>query len=930
MSSPEPKTPQTKLIEPKSNDADPNKSNPDVLPEEKQHISAIIYSMANELAGKEVSNVELLNQILTKLDGDSPEEWDEFLNGPDNNMLRDVHGFVKMSPVEEEVLFRCPAYTRLREIRQSETDMTGFWLYKTTRHQHSIGVMELAGRFTEHLGYGERDIQKVRFAGLFHDISHFVFSHSTEKLIEKSKGIDHEDLIEDRIINSEIHDVLKKHGFDEKEIKEIVSIAKGEGPLGKIVNDWADRFDYLIRDSYFYGFHELHGRIKRVAYELLDNVRLIDGEVCIPENNKRLLDEYTNLRTELFVKFYFHPFAMATRDLLLLALKEGLDKGIIDLDELITGKDDFIINKLVASGSQTAEDLSHGLNIRFSNVSILRLSEFSETDMKDIETGKIKEEIIQSCGLEESELLIGTTPSITKKVHFNLVDSEEKIKPYVVDISNRYSQRFFYIFLKDDCENKRSQVNEWLKKKYGLQKLSNQVNIVDYEKMFDPKIETNLPHHTYNDFHHSKGPIKGCNSYHSDLDLMVKRLSLWPSDFENEILNSDVMKRMDDISQFYGERSGVFLFLSSTRLAHSVGTMLMTEKIARKLLTEALNKDYIKDTKEMEYIIKHLRMAALFHDRGHVPYSHAGEIAVKLLTSKNHEEIGEELIRKDFGEVLEKEGYDIELILSFIRGEGCGSVITEWADRLDYLWRDSRTSDVKLSQYHQLADLMIDLIPECLTLSKDGTVLFKQEKLNYFEDFHTLRRGMYRYVYLHPGMQATQKIISSMLIKGVEQGFITFDDLFYESDEYTLKDKIPDDWPEKCILIHSHGLIETYNVKHTYLIGELSEENIEKIKSGEMEKLIRKELGVDEEDLSLVIGVPDQPRTIKFNVLKANSAVEHFERVEDTPYKERFFYVYFKFGKYDENKVLDVIKKLMPEYENALVDFTRLDLTNDF
>jgi HD superfamily phosphohydrolase len=171
------------------------------------------------------------------------------------------------------------------------------------RFEHSLGVMELAGRVfdvvTDHatdeirarltplnnldeLRYWRR---VLRMAALCHDVGHLPFSHAAEKQLLPS-GFDHETLTRAIISSDEMkaiweritpplrHEDIVKLAVGPKKAKDL-QFSDWETILSEIIVGDAfgvDRMDYLLRDSHHAG----------VAYGKFDHYRLVDTIRLLP------------------------------------------------------------------------------------------------------------------------------------------------------------------------------------------------------------------------------------------------------------------------------------------------------------------------------------------------------------------------------------------------------------------------------------------------------------------------------------------------------------------------------------------------------------------------------------------------------------------------------------------------------------------------
>src|SRR5207247_601817 len=86
----------------------------------------------------------------------------------------------------------------------------------------------------------------------------------------------------------------------------------------------------------------------------------------------------------------------------------------------------------------------------------------------------------------------------------------------------------------------------------------------------------------------------------------------------------------------------------TTRFTHVVGAAHLGGKIITQLFSTIKNDDFeelFPNVVSQEFIIKAVRLACLFHDVGHGPFSHAAEKAMLGVTDKFHHEEIEEAVK---------------------------------------------------------------------------------------------------------------------------------------------------------------------------------------------------------------------------------------------------------------------------------------------
>ena len=191
------------------------------------------------------------------------------------------------------------------------------------------------------------------------------------------------------------------------------------------------------------------------------------------------------------------------------------------------------------------------------------------------------------------------------------------------------------------------------------------------------------------------------------------------SAWERDIINHPAFQRLRRIRQL-AWTDYIYPGAMHSRFEHSLGVM----HIASKLFDAIVHRsdDILKnklgfsdgDLKRDKQIV---RLAALLHDTGHSPFSHAGEenFPVDPLTNKHfkHEAYSAAVIRHVLKDVIDGHGQnDLKITADQVatlleKGSGAGRR-TFWkeiidgqmdADRMDYLLRDSHHIGVRYGQY---------------------------------------------------------------------------------------------------------------------------------------------------------------------------------------------------------------------------------------
>ena len=133
---------------------------------------------------------------------------------------------------------------------------------QSSRLEHSIGTMLLVERLGGSL--------KEQIAALLHDVSHTVFSHVIDHVyFRPHTQCFHEEKKEPYIANSELPEILKKHGYDWREFVDEKQYRILEQPAPALC---ADRVDYFFRDCV-----DLDLLASRELEYILDSLKAIDG-----------------------------------------------------------------------------------------------------------------------------------------------------------------------------------------------------------------------------------------------------------------------------------------------------------------------------------------------------------------------------------------------------------------------------------------------------------------------------------------------------------------------------------------------------------------------------------------------------------------------------------------------------------------------------
>ena len=201
------------------------------------------------------------------------------------------------------------------------------------------------------------------------------------------------------------------------------------------------------------------------------------------------------------------------------------------------------------------------------------------------------------------------------------------------------------------------------------------------------------------------------------------------TDAELKIIDTPIFQRLRRVGQLALTKY-VYPSTEHSRFVHSLGVMHCTTLVYEGIINNKLSEISFNPNEKM---IKTLRFAALLHDVGHLPFSHAVE--KHWLKSLTHEDVGIFIIKNhpDISNIIKSDGVDCADVASLLtkkpkrKHQLLHEIISGQldADRADYLLRDSYFSGTQYGKYDFLRFLSIFAAKE----DDNGTLtLFVDEK----------------------------------------------------------------------------------------------------------------------------------------------------------------------------------------------------------
>ncbi len=255
---------------------------------------------------------------------------------------------------------------------------------------------------------------------------------------------------------------------------------------------------------------------------------------------------------------------------------------------------------------------------------------------------------------------------------------------------------------------------------------------------------------------------------------------------EVALINTPAFQRLRNVKQL-GLAHYVFPGADYSRFAHSVGVCHVTGTILN-----ALNRVIARPLEEKE--IQTYRIAALLHDIGHYPFSHATEEAIlnhyseSLLRPKTasagrtnailprpfkHERVSKEILLKDLNikAVLTRHGIKPEDVSSIFLRENPSQFVKLIssdldADRIDYLLRTAHHTGLPYGSVD------IDYILSQICLDQEGRICVSSKALRAADHFLLCRYFDYQQVTYHKSVVGFELVLKDVITSLLKNGQI--------------------------------------------------------------------------------------------------------------------------------------------------------------
>ncbi len=247
----------------------------------------------------------------------------------------------------------------------------------------------------------------------------------------------------------------------------------------------------------------------------------------------------------------------------------------------------------------------------------------------------------------------------------------------------------------------------------------------------------------------------------SDLDSNLRK-----------VIDTPELQRLRGIRQT-GLLSLVYPGAEHSRFAHSLGTYAVARSVFAYLreqmesfgvtevgLTEVTRLDEDRQ--------KAFEVAALCHDVGHSPFSHALETVLLPDSFKNHEECTLALLSQSPALSKALRGYcDLEEVIGLLKRENWNTYLCDLisgpydVDRWDYMLRDAHNAGLTYGKHDHT--WIVHAMDVRLQDNRPVLVLDLSKSVTALEHFLNCRRYMYQTAYYHKTVQAAEFLLRSTI-----------------------------------------------------------------------------------------------------------------------------------------------------------------------
>jgi uncharacterized protein len=339
-----------------------------------------------------------------------------------------------------------------------------------------------------------------------------------------------------------------------------------------------------------------------------------------------------------------------------------------------------------------------------------------------------------------------------------------------------------------------------------------------------------------------------------------------------ELVDTEVFQRLRYVRQL-GWTYLVYPGATHSRFEHALGT----HHLSRRTLALLCEAEDATSISEVEQAI--VRSAALLHDVGHYPFSHA----LEEIGALHHEDVARPLITKGpIASLLSSRlGDDAPVrVFDLIRGQSksalqgliSGSLDL---DKIEYLKRDAFMCGVPYGE------IDVDRLTNALVLVDDpatgrSAIGVQEKALSALESLLFAKYQMYRNVYWHHAVRSATAMYKRLVEDAIQAGIVDDRSLARYTDE-GLMHRLESAWPTPLLVALKERKL--YKRAAEWPAAELDDDSIEWIASDrkrvtETENILAKEFGLAAGELLLDYPAKTQMLGLDIPVLRRSGKVE--------------------------------------------------------
>jgi len=231
-----------------------------------------------------------------------------------------IHGYVSLTQLEKDII-DLRLSQRLRYIQGPAGISLVYPGAAISLMGRTLGFMHMSELFIEYLGGELEEVLKGRLASLLLMLTNGPWANVSEEYLTV-RGVNREKIAEVLVNETEVGDLVEKHGFTKSEV---IDLIKKGVPIKGLRLDLVhcpinpELIDDLERDSYFAGVEYAQLEFRR----LFASTRIAKNKIAVERSSLFTLESYLSASANMFDAVYFHKTVRAAELMLLRVLDEA-------------------------------------------------------------------------------------------------------------------------------------------------------------------------------------------------------------------------------------------------------------------------------------------------------------------------------------------------------------------------------------------------------------------------------------------------------------------------------------------------------------------------------------------------------------------------------------------------------------------------------